>query len=620
MNCTACHTLIPEASPACPGCGASQVTASQQLPAGTVLASGAYRIDSVVGQGGFAITYLAHDSVLDRRVALKEFFPFGCVRQGRDVRPSTALGEYDDCRRRFLDEARTLARFNHPAIVAVYGLFEENNTAYMAMEYVQAWNVSDWMAHRGPFNEADTLAVLGPVCEALAVVHEAGWLHRDIKPENILRTESGRVVLIDFGTAREYVAARTRRLTGILTPAYAPLEQYTSRGQRGPATDIYALGATVYHMMTGAPPIEATERASGVRLPPLREVVPSISQGLSDAVAQAMAMEADERFQSIRAFLHSLDGEVPAPAPVPTPPPPPAAPAALRRATARLKLCGHRAAVRAVALRRDGELAATGSEDRTVRLWSTADGLEVHRLDGHTGWVSAVAFDPRGDRLASGSHDRSAIVWDASSGERLAKVKETDAVLSLAWTADGGRLALGLQSRKVRIWEPHDAADRTFWELCGPVLAVSFSPDSQWLAAAVSAESGVYVRDPSGATLIWAGHTRSVRAVAFSPTAPMLASGGADGVVRLWSVPDGLCRQAFDGHGKAVAALAWSRTGDWLMVARKEQMVDVFDVSRGRLAYSFQAHARELTSIAATDDTTVLTGSVDETAVLWALT
>lgn len=312
MICPACGLSNAPGAAACAVCGAPLASGPpiQHLPAGTKLAGGAYTIGKVLGQGGFGITYLGSDVRLRRPVAIKECFPQGCVRLGATVQPSGSItqSDFQATRERFLEEARTLARFEHRGIVRVYTSFEENNTAYMVMEFLRGKSLADIVAERGALPEQEAVGYIEEVGQALEVVHAAGLLHRDIKPENIVVTEDGRVVLVDFGTAREFAAGRTRRMTRMVTPGYAPLEQYGEQAQFGPFTDIYALGATLYHLLTGEVPVQAPDRAHRVELREPAEKRPGIRRAVSGAVMWAMKMRVEERPQSVRAFLNALRG------------------------------------------------------------------------------------------------------------------------------------------------------------------------------------------------------------------------------------------------------------------------------------------------------------------------
>jgi serine/threonine protein kinase len=283
------------------------------LTAGTMLRDGTYRLGSVLGQGGFGITYRASDVTLQREVAVKEFFPLGCGRAGALVQPTitSSLPDFEEARAKFLKEARVLARFRHPGIVQVYAVWEENGTAYFAMEMLHGRALSGVLEEHGrPLDEAEVLPILRQVLEALAEVHVAGLLHRDIKPDNIMLTDLQRAVLIDFGAAKEVAATpRSQAHSIVVTPGYAPLEQYARRARRGAYTDIYALCATMYHLLGGEAPPAASDRAVGVELVPLRQLNPNVSHRVAGAIEQGLQTEIDKRPQTVPEFLALLQGQ-----------------------------------------------------------------------------------------------------------------------------------------------------------------------------------------------------------------------------------------------------------------------------------------------------------------------
>ena len=238
------------------------------LPAG--LALNEYRIESTLGVGGFGLTYLATDVNLNLRVAIKEYLPGDLALRGGDLSVSPKSTEAVDTFKwgldRFLDESRTLATFRHPNIVRVMRYFLANATAYMVMEFVEGQSLSDWAKARRPLPELALRGILIPLLDGLGVVHQRGFLHRDIKPGNIFIREDGTPVLLDFGSAR--MTSQKTELTAIVTPGYAPLEQYHSHGKQGPWSDIYALGGVLYWLVTGTRPVEAAARVRNDPLPP----------------------------------------------------------------------------------------------------------------------------------------------------------------------------------------------------------------------------------------------------------------------------------------------------------------------------------------------------------------
>jgi serine/threonine protein kinase/HAMP domain-containing protein len=233
-----------------------------------------YRIDSVLGQGGFGITYLATDVNLNSRVAIKEYLPEDIAfrRNGQTVsaHSSQHLDRYRQGLDSFLVEARTLATFRHPNIVRVARFFEAHQTAYMVLEYERGAPLKDWWPRRGDKTEKGLCQLIEPLLDGLAVVHGAGFLHRDIKPDNIqVRRADLSLVLLDFGSARQALGAAAEQAEVAVTPGYAPPEQYQD-GPQGPWTDIYALGATLYWMISGHKPPDALDRLQAGRQDPLR--------------------------------------------------------------------------------------------------------------------------------------------------------------------------------------------------------------------------------------------------------------------------------------------------------------------------------------------------------------
>lgn len=278
------------------------------LPQGHILNE--YRVESVLGAGGFGITYLATDCNLDLKVALKEYLPVQYAARGPghfvSARTDADTASFDWGLRRFLDEARALASFRHPNIVRVMRFFEGNNTGYMVMEFVEGQSLDNWIGGRRPLPQRDLLDITGALLDGLTVMHKAGYLHRDIKPANIFMRADGNPVLIDFGAARALQAGRG--LTAMMTPGYAPLEQYHSHGNQGPWSDLYALGGVMYWLVTGNKPVEAAARIRDDIMTPashyLRQGI--YSAPVLEAIDWALRTAEDQRPQSTDAFMARL--------------------------------------------------------------------------------------------------------------------------------------------------------------------------------------------------------------------------------------------------------------------------------------------------------------------------
>ena len=306
------------------------------LRPGSVLQNGKYSIKTVLGQGGFGITYLGEQTGLGMRVAIKEFFLKGSC--SRDLSTSCVKVPVDDnkdlvtrCLKKFKAEARKIASLNNDHIINIIDVFDENGTSYYVMKYLGGGSLSAKL-HSGPLSEQEAIKVVQDISDALRSVHDKGLLHLDIKPANILYDERGRAVLIDFGISKYLDSAEDSTTTSSLigfSRGYAPLEQVNSTlNSLSPATDIYALGATLYSVLTGEAPPEASI-VMDAGLPPLPDFV---SDDLKKAVEKAMQPRRKDRPQTIDDFLDLLPKEaaepevtiirVPTPEPEPLPEPP----------------------------------------------------------------------------------------------------------------------------------------------------------------------------------------------------------------------------------------------------------------------------------------------------------
>jgi serine/threonine protein kinase len=275
------------------------------LPIGTVL-DGGYRISRVVGSGGFGITYAAADMTLGTTVALKEYYPFdfGDRDTTLSVRPKSERhrATFDWGRSNFLQEARTLARFEHPSIVRVTRAFEANATAYMVMRFEQGPSLEAWLRNLGrPPTQEELDRVVAPLLDALEIMHAADFLHRDIAPDNIIVRADGTPVLLDFGAARRAVAEMSRALTGVVKAGFSPHEQYSSDSrQQGPWSDIYALGATLYRAVCGRPPEEAALRVDkDPMLPATEAALGDYRKRFLGAIDACLKVRYSERPQSV---------------------------------------------------------------------------------------------------------------------------------------------------------------------------------------------------------------------------------------------------------------------------------------------------------------------------------
>ncbi len=310
MQCPTCLTENFDTTANCATCGVPLSEPTYYLPAGTLLQQGRYRIDQKIGEGGFAITYKGFDLTHSRVVAIKENWPEKSSRQGkRIVWPSKITPQERQKQiQEVQNEANRIKKCIHPSIVTVYESFEENNTAYIILSFIEGNSLSKLLKEQGTLREAHINRYFIQVAEALKIVHLQKILHRDIKPDNILVNKQDIPVLIDFGAAREFIADKTQTHTQIVSEGYSPLEQYGSRAKRSASTDLYALCASMYELLTGELPASATERMATETLVPPRQLVPNISPITEQVILTGMKMRVEERFQTADELIDALKG------------------------------------------------------------------------------------------------------------------------------------------------------------------------------------------------------------------------------------------------------------------------------------------------------------------------
>lgn len=310
-----CYNCMKEYSDGfdiCPHCGYDNGNAETELyylKPGTWLSEGRYQIGREENAGGFGIVYRAWDKVLGKLIAIKEYFPASIatrIPDTGDVRSYSEknLREFESGKQKFLSEARKVAKFNnHPNIVDVYDFFEDHQTAYMVMEFMDGMIYKEYIRKQGgTVSQQIAISVALAVLDALKEVHKEKIIHRDINPNNIFICKNGVVKLFDFGAAR----FEQGEMTSVLTPHYAPPEQYSTGGKQGPYTDIYSVGATMYFALTGVKPEESSDRIQKDSLVPPSQLDPSIPQPLSNAIMRAMALRPELRFQNTDQFKEAI--------------------------------------------------------------------------------------------------------------------------------------------------------------------------------------------------------------------------------------------------------------------------------------------------------------------------
>ena len=310
--CPGCMAKTAPVDGKCPvcGCNVNMENAPHQLPVNTIL-YGRYIVGRVLGAGGFGITYIGYDLKLDGRVAIKEYYPSGAANRSVSLTVyPTAEGNgnpFETGKERFLKEARVLSGFiEDSSIVTLRDYFEENGTAYIVMEYLDGEDLSHYAVRHGKFTFDEALDLLEPAMLALDKVHKKGLIHRDISPSNLMVLSDGRIKVLDFGAARLQSVNGELSLSVMLKPGYAPIEQYSTHGEQGPWTDVYAMSATFYRLITGTAPTSATDRTCGsaVELPSALGV--KITPAQEGALMHGLALQSADRTQTMAGLAESL--------------------------------------------------------------------------------------------------------------------------------------------------------------------------------------------------------------------------------------------------------------------------------------------------------------------------
>lgn len=584
---------------------------------------GRYRPVEFLGRGGFGRTYRAVDS--DRMGA-------SCVI--KQFAPQSQGSTFQEAARLFNREAEQLLNLGqHAQIPTLFAYFESElqrqgnqyKYLYLVQEFVDGQNLLDELLKVRPFSERKIQELLSELLPVLQFIHKQGVIHRDIKPENIMRRNSDRkLVLIDFGISKELsgtILAQGAQGTICGTPGYAPSEQMV-RGEAYPASDLYALGVTCIHLLTGTHPIKLYDTRTGrwQWQEQLSQQGLKISPELEEVLNKLLKDLVKNRYQSAEGVLKDLAK--------PTPPPPPQ-PKNPWRCVRTVQ--AHATAVYSVAISPDGQIMASGSADKTVKLWQLDTGKEICTFKGHSDQVWSVAFKDR-QTLASGSGDNTIKIWQVGAAESIRTLEgHSGWVRAVAFSPDGQTLASGSSDTSVKIWSLQGGFFKSLQQMLfggdiftlpghsNYVFSVAFSPDGQMLASG-SQDCTIKLWDLGTRQEIrkLEGHNSWVRSLAFSPDGKILASGSSDRTVKLWDLAAGRNCRTLSGHSDYVFSLAFSPDGQILASSSSDTTVKLWLLAAGREICTLTGHSSAVGCVAfSPDGQTLVSGSGDGTVKLW---
>lgn len=575
------------------------------LPVGTQLAKGDYILQEEIGCGSFGLIYAAKDTRIGQSLAIKEFFPRGCVRSEKDWQ-ARALNEADMelpvLRTQFEEEFRVLERFERPGIVKVYKLFPENGGLFLVMEHLKGATLEEILRAHKSLEEPLALWLIRRLVATLETIHLSGLVHGDIKPENLFLTFDGELILLDFGAVNHYLS-KDHNSPRFLTPGYAPPEQYHAKSVPDPASDLYAVGATLYELLTGNPPPDALERTKGARLPtPTRRGV-SVSPATVAVLGRTLALAREKRPSSAHALLGLLpDSEMKA------------------RDDHKIwevlpSWLGHKFGVCKIQVTSDGQFLASADKGGQLRLWS----IEQERCLGVVDFereVLDIAIHPEDLWLAVALSGGQVELMEFSSGKLLATLREgAPPVSCLTFSPDGSLLICGLfdgrvelrdlsQRGRKKILRAHDA----------PINRANFSPSGRLLALASNDRSASIWDLRTGRRIrSFENHQRPVQVAQFSPSGRFLITGGSDMSLRLFDVKRGDEFRRLKGHEAMVWDILYLEDDDSLLSCSADRTVKLWDMRNFREAQSIQLSDAWLCSMAYSKTTsTLFIASVDK--------
>jgi serine/threonine protein kinase len=600
LYCNSCGAANKEQATQCFACGEPV-----HAPVKETLLKQRYRLLGQIGQGGFGVVYKAEDTQYgDRLVAIKEI-NLGFLTAQEVIEATDAFNR----------EVLLLSGLTHPNLPQLYDHFADTMHWYLVSDFIAGETLEQHLnktRHRYlPLEEVLGIGI--QLCTVLDYLHtrEPPIIFRDLKPANIIRTSNGHLYLIDFGIARHFKPGQARDTIALGSPGYAAPEQY-GKAQTTPRADIYSLGATLHHLLTGNDPTQKPFCFAPVHLQ--NQSTPDRLQSL---LVQMVEMDVNKRPVSIATVKQELEQIAAFSQP---------------RGTILSTYHNHAGLVLALSWAPDGSYIVSGSSDGTIHVWNAASGHNtfIHRNPfKEYAWACALAWSPDGTHIASGSDDKTVHVWQVENAGTLTMKQiftyrgHTNWVNAVAWSPDGRYIASGSDDKTAHVWQVGSAVPRnqvgiyhghTRW-----VVALAWSPDGRYIASGAN-DATVHVWDVATkeTVLIYRGHSFGVNALAWSPDGTHIASCSWDNLVRVWEVATGNTVFIYHGHSKYVNALAWSPDGTRIASASNDKTVQVWDAATGNPVFTYRGHSRWVYTVAwSPDSIRIASAGTDKSVQVW---
>lgn len=588
---------------------------------GSLLLKQGYQALRVIGQGGFGRTLLAIDQkqppgAADYFCVVKQL-PKAGVQMASPTQPEA-----------FAQEVELLARLGeHPQIPKLLGHFEDETAWYLVQQFVAGQNLEELLTE-GIFTEAQVRQLLAEILPVLRFVHQQQVIHRDIKPANMIWQSQQPYALVDFGAAKAFPDP-LRTGTSIGSAGYVAPEQ--AMGRATFASDLYSLGVTCIHLLTGLHPFDLYS-VSEDRWVWRQFLTQPVSVELWRVLDKLLQRPTSQRYSNADQVLQALRLEA---APAPTagkasflqPAPPSSAPAGGSRWRAVQTLTGHQGAVTAIALSPNAQMIASGSSDKTIRLWSLEGellqvwaGRSFRFAQGHADRITSLVFSPNGEVLVSGSADGSIKQWDLRRNELFSSLPGHGwGISTLALSPNAPVLVSGSEDGLIQVWDLEQEQLRSnLVQLYQPITGLAFTSAGQsfWSSSGQSICHWHLSDDGLLATL--KGHAEGVSAIALDPKGCTLISGGGNGLIKLWNLATSEQQKVIAAHRDRIQALAIHPSGDLFASGSEDGMVKLWDLWTGRRQASLQ-QAWGVRAVSFMPNGKLVSGCADETVRIWQL-